>query len=69
MGAEIVIECDYCREIVDAVCGEWADEVRNGRLYSGATTCWQCKDLVRDNGIISDRICPDKVDIISTERV
>ena len=44
MGAELVIMCDTCRDVIDAVGGEWADEVRNGALYRGTVLCWRCTE-------------------------
>jgi len=42
-GAVMIVECDRCGAIQDALSKECAVRVEAGELYAGEVVCWRCK--------------------------
>ena len=40
----LIIECDECGRVIDAIHGFWRDEFEDGLIYAGEVLCWRCKE-------------------------
>jgi len=54
LGAVLVVECDRCGAVQDALSETWAARAKAGELYAGEVLCWRCvkdgRDVVSTEG-------------------
>ena len=38
----MMIMCDDCGKLIDAIHGYWSEQHAQGKLYAGSVLCWRC---------------------------